>query len=326
MNKKSRSIFTTIMLIITIYTLMVTAGLWAITNRILGILDDSVSTISYETNEIQEVIDSTKNEAQGANNSTTNERQGVNSSVKTDIDNSIYVTNPFDDSELLNSATDVYYGVYFFDNGMYYSSNNSNKTPSASVIKVFIMYYLFSQIDSGILSADDIINGESIDKLIKDMIQKSDNTAANILIDKYGMNEINTFVQAEGYNDTVLERKMLDYDAMANGLDNYTSVNDTIKFLKLLYSKQLEYPYNEMLEIMKGQTIKTKIPALLPSQAVVANKTGEIDGVENDIGIVFGERKDFAIAVLTNQSKGSGITQEAISKFAKEVYDYANSH
>jgi beta-lactamase class A len=75
---------------------------------------------------------------------------------------------------------------------------------------------------------------------------------------------------------------------------------------------------------MKGQTIKTKIPMLLPNDVVLANKTGELDTVENDVGIVFTPSGDIAIAVLTNNVKDAGKTREAIGKLTNEAYYHVN--
>ena len=92
-------------------------------------------------------------------------------------------------------------------------------------------------------------------------------------------------------------------------------------FLERLYTNKDTYPYDEMLEILKGQTIKTKIPLLLPGNVVITNKTGELETVENDIGIVFNGKCDFAIAILTNKSTNTAKTRQTISKFTKAIFD-----
>lgn len=226
---------------------------------------------------------------------------------------------PIDDAALIESAGRVYYKILYLDDNTGYDYGGSEKTPSASVIKVFIMQYIFDEVTDGNITLNDSINGLSIHRLINDMIQKSDNNATNILIDKFGMAAINANIQSRGYKDTVLSRRMLDFNARERGIENYTSLNDAVDFLKTMYDNREIYPYKEMLDIMQGQTIRTKIPLCLPQNTVIANKTGELDAVENDMGIVFSENGDFIIAVFTDNVHNSSETRAAIGLLAKDA-------
>lgn len=71
-----------------------------------------------------------------------------------------------------------------------------------------------------------------------------------------------------------------------------------------------------MLDILKGQVIRTKIPAKLPDNIPVANITGEQQNVENDIGLVLTEDNPFAIVVLTNETSDIVKTRTAIADFS----------
>ena len=50
---------------------------------------------------------------------------------------------------------------------------------------------------------------------------------------------------------------------------------------------------------VKLQQINHKIPGYLPEGTAVAHKTGEDDGITNDVGIVYGE-KPFIICFASN--------------------------
>jgi len=230
--------------------------------------------------------------------------------------------NPFFTSSFTTCANATYYGILYFDKNVLYTSGNSAQTPSASVIKVFIMEYAYHQIAQGKLSPDSTIAGRNLKSLIETMIQDSNNEAANILIDEFGMSEMNAFWQNNGYASTVLQRRMLDMDARNAGKDNYTSLDDCQAFLTKLYSNREVYPYSEMLAIMKGQNVRTKIPVNLPSGVVVAHKTGELNDVENDIGIVFSEGSDYAIIALTFNPSSSAAACSAIAQLARAAYDF----
>lgn len=116
--------------------------------------------------------------------------------------------------------------------------------------------------------------------------------------------------------DTRLERRMLDDEARSQGKENYTSLNDCLAFLKQLYQQRETYPQSTMFTIMKGQTLRTKIPSKLPVGSMVANKTGELDDTENDIGLVLSEKNPFAIVVLTKNFKSVDGIRTAIGEFA----------
>ena len=67
------------------------------------------------------------------------------------------------------------------------------------------------------------------------MITESDNTAANLLIDRLGMDRINSYMQSHGYTHGVLRRKMMDTEAMREGRENLTSTRDVALLFKRLY-------------------------------------------------------------------------------------------
>lgn len=62
------------------------------------------------------------------------------------------------------------------------------------------------------------------------MIIQSDNSATNILIDKLGMASVNRMIKKLDCPDMVLQRKMMDFEAVKQGRQNYTSVTDMPKF------------------------------------------------------------------------------------------------
>ena len=217
------------------------------------------------------------------------------------------------------------WGVYTFSDGRTYK-NDSQSVPSASVVKLFIMEYIYHHIHNvGDISPDDTIGGRTIKSLVFDMVAKSDNEATNLVIRKFGMDTLNQFFASKGYTGTRLERKMLDYDAMAAGKENYTSVDDVMTFLKKVYENKEETLYADMLYIMKQQVRTWKIPEKLPEGVVVANKTGELDTVENDVGIVFSEHGDYIVIFLSSKIDDKDGTIDAIANTSRDLYDYLAS-
>ncbi|MBO0456593.1 serine hydrolase [Enterococcus hulanensis] len=208
--------------------------------------------------------------------------------------------------QLNKSAGKVAYGIYYFDDKKYLSNNNNEPMISASVIKVFIMEYLYYKGRTG-----ETAGSQSVQSLIERMITVSDNDATNILIDHVGMETLNKFFSENGYSNTKLQRKML-----AQGNENYTSLQDCMNFLRKLYENQGNPKHSAMLETMKRQQIRSKIPSQL--DVPVANKTGELPTVENDVGIVFSNRP-YAIVVLTNNVSNSQEIRTGIGNLALEA-------
>ncbi|WP_379945944.1 serine hydrolase [Enterococcus devriesei] len=214
-----------------------------------------------------------------------------------------------DSAKLTASAGKVYYGVHYFKSGRDYSSKNSEATVAANVIKVFIMDYALAQ------KNDQQIGGKNLREWLDPMIQKNDDDATNVLIDHYGIDQMNAYFKEQGYQDTKIERRMLDINVKSDK-DNYTSLNDCLKLLEKLYDQKEQEPQKTMIAIMEGQKIRTKIPHKLPKDLKVANITGEQDQVENDIGIVFAKDDPYAIVVLTKEVPDIVKTREAIAEYS----------
>lgn len=256
-------------------------------------------------------------------------------------------------NKLENDIKDIFkneYGIYSvaFQNT---SSNeilsiNPKKLQSASIIKLFVMIEAFNEIkedrinenDEIILKSNMKVGGTgslsgrkdgtaiTINQLIKLMITQSDNTATNILIDILTMDKINSSIKVLGCSDSVIQRKMMDFKAQNEGKDNFTSVEDLCCVLFKIYKNEcLGGIYDKkMIDIMKQQENNTKIPLLLPPGTVVAHKTGELDKVENDAGIIYNKDGAYILCILSNgveTTKARGI----ISKLSRIVYDFSNN-
>lgn len=217
-----------------------------------------------------------------------------------------------DASALTQSAGKVYYGVQYLKSKQEFSSNNSERTIAANIIELFIMDYALAQKDG----SNQVIEDKPLNEWLTPMIQQNDINATNVLIDHYGMGNMNSYFKDQGYPDTYIERRMVDINVRSTDKDNYTSLNDCMKLLKKIYDGRDKEPQKTMLDILKGQVIRTKIPAKLPNNITVANITGEQQNVENDIGIVLTKDNPFVIVILTNDVSDILKTRTAISEFS----------
>ena len=119
----------------------------------------------------------------------------------------------------------------------------------------------------------------------------SDNTATNKLIRFCGMENCNAAFREMGLEKTVLNRLLFDYEAARRGFQNYICPQEIGMLLEQLYRKEFcsEEVSQLALDILLDQQIGHKLEGKL-TDLRVAHKTGEDDGLSNDVGIVFAEQ------------------------------------
>ena len=215
------------------------------------------------------------------------------------------------------------------------SDGTINDTPmqAASLIKLYIMGAVYENYDELAQSH----SSDGLDQNISAMISVSDNDAANTLVKwlgnddaSAGMEKVNAFCQAHGFTSTQMNRLLL--ASKENG-DNYTSAKDCGTFLKQIYqivngtlpSSTLANA-EAMYFQLKTQQRKNKIPAQLPEGVGTANKTGELDTVENDAAIIYDTAKgiDLVVCFMSENLTDTGAAQNTIATDARAIYGYYN--
>jgi len=133
------------------------------------------------------------------------------------------------------------------------------------------------------------------------MITISDNTATNLLINHLGLDFLNEQFKEIGLKDTHLERLLFDAEGSARGLENRIVPAEMGDLLERIYRHSFinEEVSCRMEKVLLEQQINHKIPGYLPEGTPVAHKTGEDDGITNDVGVVYGENP-FVICFASN--------------------------
>ncbi|MBV9055998.1 MAG: serine hydrolase [Candidatus Eremiobacteraeota bacterium] len=221
--------------------------------------------------------------------------------------------------------------------------------PTASTIKVLIMATAFraeelhpgaleervtfheSQLIGGSDFMDQVSDGArlSVRELLYPMITLSDNTAANLLIEHFGLHAINGMAKRAGMLRTRLARRFMDFSAIVHHHDNVSTPSDMARLLYLLEQGAREGTptiisprhCRAAISIMLQQTDRDGIPAALPSGTRVANKTGELEGTRNDIAIVepFGD-SPFVLAIMTRGAYDYSAAYRAIHTVTRLAY------
>jgi beta-lactamase class A len=91
-----------------------------------------------------------------------------------------------------------------------------------------------------------------------------------------------------------------------------------------MYKGQLVSPEydKQMIDILLTQQIEHKIPKKLPYNISVAHKTGEVEGVSHDIGIVYA-KKPFVIG-FTSQDTDVPVFEELIRDVSRMLTELMN--
>ena len=191
---------------------------------------------------------------------------------------------------------------------------DDEKMIAASLIKLFIAGEFYTLAEEGELDADNFHNMPDL------MISISDNGAANSLIRACTMEKINEFAKEKGYEETELNRRMLEW----NGTENYTSARDCGKMLEEVLKGEYvsEEASERILEALRDQQRTSKIPAGVPVEVETANKTGELDNVDNDAAIVWSPECTYILCIMSSNA-GGRIPE--IRKLSSMVYNSINA-
>lgn len=247
------------------------------------------------------------------------------------------------DEIIKNSSADIAVLVKDLkEDKVIFKYNEDKKYISASIIKVPIMIEALSQVDLGEINLDDKFNISydnkvdfsviteqdlnecTFEELIEWMIISSDNTATNVLIDILGLENINNRIKKLNMKNTVLKRKMMDFKAIECGRNNYTALNDMLIAMEGLYRGVLLSSEMSLkaMDILKNQRDNCMLKRYIRDNVTLANKTGELDNLNNDIGIFYTKDRDYFIGVFAHEVKKNEDAYEIIGKISKEVYDY----
>ena len=203
-----------------------------------------------------------------------------------------------------------------------YVSLSQGQQQSASLIKLYVAACVYERMDP--MKQTESYDGE-IEDLICKMITVSDNDATNTLVTKLGegdanigMANVNQYCLNHGFMETYMGRLMLDFSSTS---DNYTSVTDCTRFLSAIYNGEIEGSA-EILAYMKQQDRVGKLPAGVPEGVQTANKTGELEDVENDVALVFAENGTYIVCVMMSDLQDTSVGRSVIVDISKQIYNY----
>ncbi|MFI5273777.1 MAG: serine hydrolase [Ktedonobacterales bacterium] len=172
----------------------------------------------------------------------------------------------------------------------------------------------------GVLDSLDLATRLSVSELCTLALAASDNTAANLLLDLVGMGEVNHTMERLGLPHTRLARRFMDLEARLARRDNVTSAGDMVALLALLYGNAL--PGARRLRAMLAAQLRADdLRAWLPETARLEHKTGELEDIFHDAGLLTGPSSTVAFCVLTAGQGDLPAARFAVGRMLRALWD-----
>jgi beta-lactamase class A len=214
--------------------------------------------------------------------------------------------------------------------------------PTASSIKIAVLAELYRQAQQGKLKLTDIYTVQKSD-LVQDsdimdgltpgvtkitlrdlatmMAAVSDNSATNVLIDRVGMENVNALLDSLGLTHTRLRRKMMDVKAAGEGRENVATPRELAGLLEMIYRGKVLNKENtdDFFQVLSTHK-ESFIPRDLPDGLRIANKPGELEGVRNDVGLIFLKNRPYIVSVMTSYLRDEREGERAISRVSSLAY------
>lgn len=237
------------------------------------------------------------------------------------------------------------YAIVDLESGERFERFADRLFPTASTIKIAILYELFRQAEAGNVALDEPraipaaarAGGSGILQFLQDprltlrdyaalMIMLSDNTATNVLIDVLGMERINTSVATlpgVGEGTILLRRRMMDTAAAARGDENLATPSALVALLRAVVTGTGISPESraQMLEILRLPK-STAFTRGLPAGVRAASKPGGLEGVAVDAGYVEVAGRGYILVAMTSWLKAGQDGDRAIEALSRATFEY----
>jgi beta-lactamase class A len=165
----------------------------------------------------------------------------------------------------------------------------------------------------------------TINYLLDLMITRSDNSAANCLIDIAGRKNINKTMHENGWYGSEVTRKFLSRKFEDAGYDTVKSTETNAlhaaDFMYKIYKNQLINPWvSQQLKVLLGRQLDTtKLSTGLPQNAMFYHKSGWWSIYTNDVGIVDDGHVKYIIALFTPVTEMD--VRQRMKEVSKKVYE-----
>jgi beta-lactamase class A len=214
--------------------------------------------------------------------------------------------------------------------------------PTASSIKVAVLYELFRQADEGRIDLGEItrppkprVRGGGVLQELSDqvsltwrdlavlMIGWSDNEAANRLLDRVGMDAVSRRLRALALPGVRLRRKMMDLDAARRGDENIATPGELRRLMETVEEGVALTTARaaDMRLVAATAESHSSFRASLPEGTKAITKSGELEGVRCEVAYVALPGRPYSAAIMTKYLRRDDDGAAAIRELSAILYD-----
>jgi beta-lactamase class A len=213
--------------------------------------------------------------------------------------------------------------------------------PTASSIKVAVLYELFLEAEEGKIDLAEVTRpplprvrgggvlmelGDRVSLTWRDlavlMMGWSDNEATNLLIARLGMDAVNRRLDGLGLPVTRLRRRMMDLPAARRGDENVSTPGELRVLMETLYKGAGLAPARAKDALKVAAIPKaSEFRSPLPEDLVIADKPGELEGVRCVTAVVDLPGRPYAAAVMTTYLRRDKDGEAAIREVSTALYE-----
>jgi beta-lactamase class A len=214
--------------------------------------------------------------------------------------------------------------------------------PTASSIKIAVLYELYHQADDGKIDLGEITRppvprvrgggvlqelGDKVSLTWRDlavlMIGWSDNEATNRLVDRVGMDAVGRRLSALALPGVRLRRKMMDLEAARRGDENVATPGELRRLMETVQDGVgLKAPRAADMRLVAGTAESySNFRAALPEGTKAITKSGELEGVRCEVAYVDLPGRPYSAAIMTKYLKRDADGNAAIREISAILYE-----
>ncbi len=231
---------------------------------------------------------------------------------------------PSDISDAADKAFESVGGTYAYGlvtlNDEYTYINNTDRINNSAALAAFLMEYASDAIYLGKFDYSTDVMGHAGRDLMTSAFSHGSVEAANLLIDHFGVDKLNAYFEAEGYANTRFG------GTVGSGNECYTTAEDLIKLMKKMYNNTTFFPYSDMYNKMRVNSVDDKIAKDLPPGTSVVNISFQNAGETFDAAIVYTSSGNYMLVTMVSDTEDKiSDANAAIASAASGIYSVMTS-
>ncbi len=214
--------------------------------------------------------------------------------------------------------------------------------PTASTIKLAILYELYRRADEGGIDLGEVTRpplprvggagvlhrlGDKVSMTWRDlavlMIGFSDNEATNLLLSRLGTDAVNRRLDSLGLRQTRLRRQMMDLEAARRGDENVSTPAEMARLVETVFRGAALSPdrARDLRAVASTPESHTPFRASLPEGVSVLAKSGELEGVRCEVAAVDLPERPYVAAIMTTYLRRDAEGEAAIREISTTLYE-----